>query len=191
MNARFRLVFLPPEVTKYLFGRVQLTDWRGNDAFRLRLVEMEGFESPALAEPPEDKWDYRAMPVSEKEAHSGRKSFVVSGRRRVRIDPSPVLEPNGTYKLEAWVKVVGEGGEVFLVAQPAEWLPRGRKIEPRRSATVRDGEGWKCVSLAFTNGPLGSTAWLFAAANGGTAYFDDLHMVKIAPDTQGLRGESE
>jgi len=188
VGAKFRLVFLPPEITSYIMERVEITDWRSNDAFPIRIGRTEDFEINRLPKTPEYAKGYRALLLSEEEAHSGNKSFVVDGERRFRIDPQPVFEPNATHILEAWAKV-SEGSsndaEAYLLAQPSQWIPGGAEFKPHQSASVKAGQGWRKITLEFENGPLGATYWLYAVAKGNRskAYFDDVRITVVSTPT--------
>ncbi|MHC4111393.1 MAG: hypothetical protein ACYSUY_09975 [Planctomycetota bacterium] len=194
VNAKFRLVFLPPEITSYIMERVEITDWRSNDAFPIRVGEMEDFERNRLPQTVEYAKGYRALELSDKEAHSGDKSFAVDGESRFRIDPQPVPEPNATYILEAWVKVVKgmtDNTEAYLLAEPSQWMPKGTKLEPYQSEGVKDEEDWKKITLEFTNGPLGSTYRLYVVVKGRCekTYFDDVRITQVRSSADILLNE--
>lgn len=191
VRAKFRLVFLPPEITSYIMERVEITDWRSNDAFPIRIGETEDFETNRFSKPSEYAKGYPALELSDKEAHSGDKSFAVDGESRFRIDPQPVLEPNATYMLEAWVKVVKgmtDETEAYLLAEPSQWMPKGTKLEPYQSEGVKDEDGWKEITLEFKNGPLGATYRLYAVVNGQCekTYFDDISIMMVSSPTDVL-----
>jgi len=184
VRAKFRLVFLPPEITSYIMERVEITDWRSNDAFAIRVGEMEDFETNKSPKTAEYAKGYRALELSEEQAHSGDKSFAVDGESKFRIDPQPVLEPNATYMLDAWVKVVkGETSQTkaYLLAEPSQWMPKGAKLEAYQSEGVKDEDGWKNITLEFKNGPIGATYRLYAVVKGQCekAYLDDVLIMKV------------
>ncbi|MDH4241616.1 MAG: hypothetical protein OEW48_18820 [Phycisphaerae bacterium] len=191
VDAKFCLVFLPPDITRYIMEKVEITDWRSNDAFAIRIGETEDFETNRISKSSEYTKVYPALELSDKEAHSGDKSFAVDGESRFRIDPQPVLEPNATYMLEAWVKVVkGQTSktEAYLLAEPSRWMPKGTKLEPYQSKSVKDEDGWKNITLEFKNGPLGSTYRLYAVVNGPCekTYFDDVSIMMASPPADVL-----
>lgn len=191
VDAKFRLVFLPPEITSYIMERVEITDWRSNDAFAIRIGETEDFETNRFSKPSEYAKGYPALELSDKEAHSGDKSFAVDGERRFRIDPQPVLEPNATYMLEAWVKVVKgmtDKTEAYLLAEPSQWLPKGTKLEAYQSEGVKDEDGWKNITLEFKNGGLGATYRLYAVVKEQCekTYFDDFSIMMVSSPDDGL-----
>jgi hypothetical protein len=194
VGAKFRLVFLPPEITSYIMERVEITDWRSNNAFAIRIGETEDFETNRFSKPSEYAKGYPALELSEKEAYSGDKSFAVDGERRFRIDPQPVLEPNATYMLEACVKVVkGETieTEAYLLAEPSQWMPKGVKLKPYQSESVKDDDGWKKITLEFKNGPPGATYQLYAVVKGRCekAYLDDVLIIKISSSDNIMMNE--
>lgn len=195
VGAKFRLVFLPPEITSYIMGRVEITDWRSNDAFAIRIGETEDFETNKSSKTAEYAKGYRALELSEEEAHSGDKSFAVEGESKFRIDAQPVPEPNATYILEAWVKVVKgmtDNTESYLLAEPSQWMPKGTKLEPYQSEGVKDDEGWKKITLEFKNGPLGATYWLYVVVNGRCekTYVDDVQITLVRSSADILLNET-
>jgi len=185
LGAKFRLVSLPPEITRHIMDQVEITDWRSNNAFPIRIGQTEDFETNRFSKMPEYAKGYRALPLTQEQAYSGSKSLAISGERRFRIDTQPVLKPNATYKLEAWVKVVkgeADDGQAYLLAQPAQWIPKGIELKLYQSVSVKDGQGWRKITLEFKNGPLGATYWLFAVAKGrrSKAYFDDVRITMVS-----------
>ena len=195
VGAKYRLVFLPPEVTRHIMDQVEITDWRSNDAFPIRVGETEDFEINKSPKTAEYAKGYRALELSEEEAHSGDKSFAIDGESRFRIDVKPVLEPNSTYMLEAWIKVVkGETieTEAYLLAEPSQWMPKDVKLEPYQSEGVKDDEGWKKITLEFKNGPLGATYWLYAVVKGRCekTYFDDVRITQVSSSADILLNET-
>ncbi|MHC4735579.1 MAG: hypothetical protein ACYTDW_14160, partial [Planctomycetota bacterium] len=195
VGAKFRLVFLPPEITSYIMERVEITDWRSNDAFPIRVGETEDFERNRLPQTAEYAKGYRSLELSDEESHSGDKSFAIDGGRRFRIDTQPILEPDVTYMLEAWVKVVrGQTNETeaYLLAQPSQWIPKGTELEPYQSVSVKDGDDWKKITLEFKNGPLGATYWLYAVVKGRCekAYFDDVRITQVSSSADILLNET-
>ena len=194
VGARFRLVFLPAEITNHIMGQVELTDWRSNEAFPVRIGEMEDFEKSKLPETSEYAKGYRALELSEKEAYSGDKSFAIDGGKRFRVDVQPVLEPNETYMFEARVKVVkGQTSETeaYLLAKPSQWIPKRTELKAYQSESVKSGEGWTNISLEFMNGPLGATYWLYVVVNGECekTYVDDVLITKVSTSEELLPGE--
>jgi hypothetical protein len=191
VHAKFRLVFLPQDITRYIMEKVEITDWRSNDAFAIRIGETEDFETNKSPKTAEYAKGYRALELSEEEAHSGDKSFAVDGESRFRIDPQPVPEPNATYYLEAWVKVVKgmtDKTEAYLLAEPSQWMPKGTKLKAYQSEGVKDEDGWKEITLEFKNGPLGATYRLYAVVNGQCekTYFDDVSITMVSSPTDVL-----
>jgi hypothetical protein len=189
--AKYRLVFLPRDITRYIMEKVEITDRGSNDAFAIRIGEVEDFETNGLSKPSEYAKVYPELELSEKESHSGDKSFAVDGESRFRIDPQPVPEPNATYIMEAWVKVVKgmtDKTEAYLLAEPSQWIPKGTKLEAHQSEGVKDEEGWKQITLEFKNGPLGATYRLYGVVNGRCekTYFDDISIMMVSPPTDVL-----
>ena len=171
--------------------KAEITDRGSNNAFAIRTGEIEDFETNRLSKSSEYDKIYPALELSEEEAHSGDKSFAVDGESRFRIDPQPVLEPNATYYLEAWVKVVKgmtDKTGAYLLAEPSQWMPKGTKLKPYQSEGVKDEDGWKNITLEFKNGPLGATYRLYAVVNGQCekTYFDDVSIMMVSSPTDAL-----
>ncbi len=191
VDARFRLVFLPRDITRYIMEKVEITDRGINNALAIRIGETEDFETDRLSKSTEQAKVYPELALSEEESHSGDKSFAVDGESRFRIDPQPVLEPNATYILAAWVKVVKgmpDKTEAYLLAEPSRWIPRGTKLEAYQSEGVTDEDDWKQITLEFKNGPSGATYRLYGVVNGRCekTYFDDIITMKVSSPTDAL-----
>jgi hypothetical protein len=191
VEAKFRLVFLPRDITRYIMEKVEITDRVINKALAIRIGETEDFETDRLSKSSEYVRFYPEPELSEEEAHSGDKSFAVDGDSKFRIDPQPVFEPNATYILSAWVKVVKgtpDKTEAYLLAEPSQWMPKGTKLEAYQSECVTDEDGWKQITLEFKNGPLGSTYRLYGVVNGRCekTYFDDVGIMKVSSPTDVL-----
>ncbi len=191
VESKFRLVFLPQDITQYIMEKVQITDRGINNAFAIRIGEIEDFETDRLSKLSEDARIYPELELSEEEAHSGDKSFAVDGESRFRIDPQPVLEPNATYMLAAWVKVVKgipDTTEAYLIAEPSQWMPKGSKPEAYQSEVVTVEDDWKQITLEFKNGPLGATYRLYGVVNGRCekTYFDDVGIMTVSSPTEAL-----
>ena len=184
VGAKYRLVFLPRDMTRYIMEKVELTDRGSDGCFAIRIGETEDFEINRLLRSTENTRGYTEPQVSEKEAHSGDRSFAIDGDSRIRIDPRPVLEPNDTYTLEAWMKVVKVETvetEAYLLAEPSQWMPKGVKVEQYQSESAKDNDGWKKITLQFKNGPVGSTYRLYAVVKGGCekVYLDDVLITRV------------
>jgi hypothetical protein len=163
---------------------VEITDRMSDGAFAIRIGETEDFETNRLLKSTENTKDYPELQVSEKDAHSGDRSFAIDGDSRIRIDVKPAAEPNVTYMLEAWVKVFkGETieTEAYLLAEPSQWMPKSVRLEPYQSESVKDDDGWKKIKLEFKNGPIGATYRLYAVVKGGCekVYIDDVLITQV------------
>jgi hypothetical protein len=196
VKAKYRLVFLPRDMTRYMMEKVELTDRRSDGSFAIRTGETEDFETKNLFNSTEKNKGYPELQVSEKDAHSGDKSFAIDGDSRIRIDPRPVLEPNETYTLEAWVKVVkGEmvETEAYLLAEPSQWMPKGVKLVPYQSKSAKDNDGWKKITLQFKNGPIGATYRLYVVVKGGCekVYLDDVLITRVISSENIISNETK
>jgi len=185
VKVKFRYANLPPEVVRQVMEQMEVTDWRGTAAVPVRVGRVEGAEdAEALLKA---SLVYKDVPTTDREHHSGTKSLVLLGDRRLRLDPVPPLDPGATYRLEAWVKVTGRGGQARVAAEPAKWFPKGTEPAQQMSATVKTDvglqktdRGWQQVVMTFASGPCGSTPWLYLAVSPtGTAYLDDVSIVKV------------
>lgn len=184
VSAKYKLVFLPPDITSYIMEKVDITDRRSDGSFAILTGEAEDFETNNLFNSTEKNKVYPELQISEKDAHSGDRSFAIDGDSRIRIDPRPVLEPNETYTFEAWMKVFkGETTETeaYLLAEPSQWMPNGVKLEQYQSESVKDDDGWKKITLEFKNGPIGATYRLYAVVKGGCdkVYIDDVLITQV------------
>jgi len=178
VKARLRYATLPPQVVQHVMGRLEVTDWRGSEAVPLPIGRAQEFEDEAALL--KGSLVYKELPVTDREHHTGMKSLMLVGGRRLRIDPVPPLEPGAAYRLEAWVKVAGLLGEARLAADPAKWLPKDAAWEPRTSPPVGPDDGWAQVALEFTSGPCGSTPALYlAVSRSGMGYLDGVVIRKI------------
>ena len=189
VKVTFRYANLPPEIVRQVMEQMEVTDWRGTAAVPVRVGRVEGAEdAEALLKA---SLVYRDLPTTDREHHSGTKSLVLLGDRRLRLDPVPPLEPGATYRLAAWVKVTGRWGQARVAAEPPKWFPKGTEPAQQQSAMVktdpnwqRVDQGWQQVVMTFTSGPCGSTPWLYLAVSPtGTAYLDDVAIVKINKDS--------
>ena len=178
VKAKFRCATLPPEIVRQVMEQMEATDWRGSAAAPLKVGRAEGAEdAEALLK---SSLVYKELPVTEREFHTGKKSLMLPGGRRLRLDPSPPLEPGATYRLEAWIRVTGRGGEARLAAEPAKWVPKGTEAAQQLSSSVKADEGWKQLVMTFTSGPCGSTPWLYlVVSRSGMAYMDDVMIRKV------------
>jgi hypothetical protein len=194
VRAKYRLVFLPRDMTRYIMEKVEITDRGSDGAFAIRIGEAEDFEINRLLKSTENTKGYLEHQVSEEEAHSGDRSFAIDGDSRIRIYPKPAAEPNATYMLEARVKVVkGETieTEAYLLAEPSQWMPNGVRLEPYQSERVKDDDGWKKITLEFKNGPIGVTYRLYAVVKGGCekVYIDDVLITQVIPSDNIMSNE--
>ncbi|MBW3622533.1 MAG: family 16 glycosylhydrolase [Armatimonadetes bacterium] len=83
------------------------------------------------------------------------------------------LEPGAEYRLSAWVRTTGESAALLGVKGSGE---REQVTPGRRSSR------WIRESLTFTPETNASSATIFLASQGGgTAYFDDVRVERIAP----------
>ena len=178
VKAKFRYATLPPEIVRQVMEQMEATDWRGYAAAPLKVGRAEGAEDAETLL--KSSLVYKELPVTEREFHTGKKSLMLPGGRRLRLDPSPPLEPGATYRLEAWIKVTGRGGEARLAAEPAKWVPKGTEAAQQLSSSVKADEGWKQLVMTFTSGPCGSTPWLYlVVSRSGMAYMDDVMIRKV------------
>jgi hypothetical protein len=121
-----------------------------------------------------------------------------SGLPQVRIDPLPLLKANATYRLEAWVKIKGEGSKVWLSADPAFWTPRPWSQPPLtaiESNAAEKSDEWQKLTVTFTTPPThGRTPqlWLKAkfAGSDGVAYLDDVSIVTVREPVEGQTGRA-
>ncbi len=104
---RTRMLALPPEVTRWLWGNMSLRFTTGKRT-QIRLGVLEDFEDQPL---PLTTW-WRALTstgggpeITEEHARSGKRSAVIRGRFWPNLPQVP-LEPDVRYRLEAHFQVV-------------------------------------------------------------------------------------
>ncbi len=215
MGPRFRLAWLPPEVTKYVLEHTAIDDFSEHAAFRprasgsvsrprqviVRFGVSEGFEDQPLPMTTATRGAWgETLGVSEDEAHSGARSLVVRGLPRDRpldrrtgflLTPQIPLDPGSVYLLECWVKVAGGDTEAYISADLYESSPHeDAPAAQQRTGSVTPEQGWRYVTISFKAPPYDVFVDLrFIALGEGSAYFDDFSMTKVPEPRRARYGE--
>ena len=187
MNPKFRLAFLPPEVTSHLWREMTLEDFGGMRAVVVRIGRLEDFEDQPLplTEPVRGAAGH-GLRVTTDAAHSGDKSLVVKGsaspddRGAFLFLPQLNLRARTAYRLEAWIKVEGEGARASVVGDLYEWTPHNpERLVRQETPAVEGGQGWHHVALDFETPDFDPYVDLrFRCVGPGTAYFDDFALTE-------------
>jgi len=189
MSTRFRLVFLPPEVTAEVLRNTAVNDFRGARAVMVRIGVVEDFEDQPLPLTTPVRGCYPVGEVATDQAHSGKKSLLVKGSSRAEAAkgmpgsacaPQIPLDENSTYRITCWIKVDGDG-EAFVSADLYDSTPqKPERFVRQRTPLAKWGEEWKEVSLEFKTPALDPFIDLrFVCLGTGPAYFDDFSLVKV------------
>jgi hypothetical protein len=189
--ARWRWQGVPPEIAKHIEQNAKINDFGGARQAQIRLGILEDFEDQPLpfTTTARGLWNW-GFEISQAQAHSGKKSFLVKAAPREKINqdfgrtiaPFVKLDPNSTYRLEAWIFVEGEDTQAFIsnrVSLEEKWIGKNR------SESVTSKDGWKLVGMDIKTGSGGGNFDPRLLAVGtGRAFFDDFRFVKVEPNTQ-------
>lgn len=189
MSTRFRLVFLPPEVTAEVLKNTAVDDFQGARAVMVRIGVLEDFEDQPLPLTTPVRGGYPVGEVTTDQAHSGKKSLLVKGSSRAQaakgmpgspLAPQILLDENSTYRITCWIKVDGDG-EASVSADLYDSTPqKPERFVRQRTTLAKWGEEWKQVSLEFKTPAFDPFIDLrFVCLGAGPAYFDDFCLVKV------------
>lgn len=214
-----RVTGLPPEICQHIMASANSVFDKNNRSLQVRLSG-EGFEDqplPLMTPHRGIRYHWPAVPaeVSTEHAHSGRRSLAVKGFPRDqlkdgRFPNTPAAEAPPTsihharYKLECWVKVVGEGTEAFIgtygpgfstkkevgnpwhVRRPGEESRTVNPVGRWRTPSLGPSDEWQKITMLFKGPRWGRRLVLgFAAIGPGTAYFDDFNIKYLGPAQLG------
>ena len=214
-----RVTGLPPEICRHIMSNANSVFGRNDRALQIRL-DGEGFEGqplPLTTPHRGIRYHWPALPgrLTTEHARSGKQSLAVKGFPRKHLTdgrfpstPSAEAPPasihHARYKLECWVKVVGEDTEAFIatygpgfstrekVGNP--WHVKRPREEPKevnptgrwRTPSVGPGD-WSKITMLFEGPRWGRRLVLgFAAIGPGTAYFDDFSIKYLGPVATGI-----
>ncbi|MFP4052647.1 MAG: hypothetical protein ACLFV7_02155 [Phycisphaerae bacterium] len=127
---KHRLLYLPPETTRHVWEKmnVRFTD---RSKVQIRIGRKETFEDQPLPYTTRVRgltFTGRGPEISEKHAHSGKKSMRVEGRVWPNL-PQLNLQPNTKYVLEARVYVDGWDQERLAAAEQKARKKHAQRIE--------------------------------------------------------------
>ena len=181
---------LPPEVTDYLLGHIELYL---NDFIMVREGEVRDFESDVRQENGCSPWSL-GVKVTDGVGRSGKHAAVLrndDSRARTRslsqrIDILPKMDYGVEYVLEGWVKVEGEGNSArFRILPPSmdDKYWRGPKLRPNDGEAVGASPEWQKIALKFRNHDW--HGWSLHPTihaelkPGGVVYVDDLRVQRV------------
>ena len=177
-----RLLPLPPELTRHVWDRMKLNN-QGQTAVIIRIGDLEDFEDQPvdLTRPLRGLvWTSGGPRLAADEAHSGKQSLLLERTAWPNL-PQVSLEPNARYRLEAWLKVEGEGAEAYVKGDFYEWSPHSRNwLREQQTTHAKAGEGWTHVVLDFD-----TPDWdpfinvVFCVEGDGRAWLDDFRLSRI------------
>jgi len=190
VNPKFRLVYLPPEITAHVLKKMTLEDFGGARAVMIRIAVKGDFEGQPLPLTTPIRGAYgHGLRVSTEKAHSGKKSLVFKGgkdpktRGHFLFVPQIPLDADSRYLLEAWAFVEGDDTEACVTGDLYEHSPHSRgRLVRQQTTSARSGEGWKHIKLEFDTSPTKIDPYIdlrFRVVGPGKAYFDDFRLVKI------------
>lgn len=191
---RQRMVGLPPEICRHVVKNAKVVNGHGTTV--LIRPGGEDFEDQPLPasttlrgfQPVEGK-------VSDRRAHSGKKSLEVNGVTAEEFTKTKFWPrdrghtrflPAKRYRLECWVFVEGEDAKAFVIPTP------GMGYEPRellgaetagkgRTRLVRSGDRWQKAEMEFVSAKHGNPINVrFVVIGRGKAYFDDFKLERIS-----------
>jgi hypothetical protein len=177
-----RLMGLPPELTQHVWDHMTLNE-EGRRAVMIRIGVLEDFEDQPvdLTRPVRGLcWTSGAPKVTTDAARSGKQALLLEKTSWPNL-PQVSLEPNARYRLEAWLKVEGDGTTAWLKGDFYEWSPHKRTwLKEQKTNTVQAGLGWVRSVLEFD-----TPAWdpfiniVFCVGGEGKAYLDDFQLVRV------------
>lgn len=115
---RLRMHALPPELTKYAWDNMELLH-KGETKLMIQMGVLEDFENQPLDISGRLRGMLWNATVSEKFAHSGKKSITFTGVAG-HGDPQIALKPDTKYVCEAWLRVVDFTDEERKAADEAQ-----------------------------------------------------------------------
>ncbi len=127
-----RLLALPPEMTRYVWDRIDLIQKGVKDVF-LYIGEPTNFDDQPreLTDPVRGLcWTSGGPSVTTEAARSGKQSLLLKGTTWPNL-PEVCCDPNSRYRLEAWFKVVPMAGDEKTAAR--------KKDEERRLGLSKAG----------------------------------------------------
>ncbi len=179
MRFRHRLMGLPPALTEHVWNAMEMLTLGGPVPI-VRIGVLEDFEDQpvALDRPVRGLvWTSHPPALSTEEAHSGKQSLVLVKTSWPNL-PQVSLTPKTAYRLEAWMKPVGEGVRGFVKGDFYEWSPHSREwLKEQQTSVAEGGKGWQHVVLDFE-----TPAWdpfiniVFVVEGEGTVYLDDFRL---------------
>jgi len=133
-----RLLALPPEITKEVWGEMEVMH-ADKRKVQIRIGVLEDFEEQPLPYTTRVRgltWSKESGgPALADEGHSGERSMIVRGHAWPNV-PQLVLEPSTDYRMEAWIKIRPFSDEEIAgarAAAEAKHRERVAKYEEKRA----------------------------------------------------------
>ena len=192
---RFTINAVPPETSDLLASQTAWADFAGRKKVMIR-VDNEDFEDQPLPVSSAVRGACMLqgdLTISDTQAHSGKKSLEVTAQSPDKPigkydfflgAPQLNLDSNATYRLECWIKVIGDDTAGYVVADFYDNSPHDdHRYKKNHTDSVHTKDGWKKVTLDLPTGPMAPQMDLKFVADGtGKAYFDDFSVRKLNPD---------
>ncbi|MFP4105534.1 MAG: carbohydrate binding domain-containing protein [Phycisphaerae bacterium] len=170
---RHRMFAFPPEVTNYVWKNMDLKH-KGERELLVRIGRVEDFEDQPLDVTGEDRGHPINASVTTDQARSGKRSMLVTKTAGLG-SPTLCVRPGKTYRVEAWVRVAGEGTGQLSV-QYQQW-PGGKKPEAAMtSEKVTAKDGWQHVTIDFKAPKWGPALDLRFVVDNAKMYVDDFRL---------------
>jgi len=196
VNPRFRFVYLPPQMANYLIENSVPFKLKKDSMVQIRLGVDEGFEEQPLSTSTTIRgickgWWEKDFVIDQSLAHRGKKSIRIDGITEEQshqkyanfiITPQILLDPNSTYKIEAYVSTSGNV-KAFISADLYEWTPHDEARLKKQKTNMADQQGkWEKIEIVFKTPNYDPFVDLrFMVIGDGFANFDDFSFKKIQP----------
>jgi len=196
VNPRFRFVYVPPAMADYLIENSVQFKLKKDSMVQIRLGVDEGFEEQPLSTSTTVRgickgWWEKDFVIDQAMAHSGKRSIRIDGISDEQshqkyanfiITPQILLDPNSTYKIEAFVRLSGDA-KAFISADFYEWTPHDdARLKKQQTNMVSKQGKWEKIELVFTTPNYDPFVDLrFMVVGSGFANFDDFSFKKVQP----------
>jgi hypothetical protein len=175
---RHRMVGLPPEMTRHVWDSMNLLH-KGERRLLLKLGRVDDFED----QPVDICGRERGVTLNGKSevstefAHSGKKSLKFTNETLRNGNPTICIRPDRKYRLEAWVKVVGDG-QAYMTLAFAKY-DMDKPVSDTMKSNVAKAGDWQKIVLDFDSPKWGPSLRLGLVAENCTVYLDDFQLAPI------------
>lgn len=175
-----RMIGLPPELTSYIAKNSKFY-MEKDSAVVIKIGQLETFENQPISCNTTIKGLYetqKGIKLTDS-AFQGKKAMVWTGELWPDI-PQLILQPNRTYQLSAFMKVIGDSTVGFITGKTYEWTPYEKKwFQEFSTDTVKTTEGWKKVSFTVKTDNWDPFIDIKFFAINGTAYLDNFSLMEV------------